>query len=87
MTPAAQLMGLPTGSMCSGPLPALLGQWSLGAPPGVQPPQALYCNPWVGKIPWRREWLPTPVNLPGEFHGQRSLAGIQPMGLQRVRQD
>ena len=30
-------------------------------------------NPWVGKIPWRREWLPDPVFLPGEFHGQRSL--------------
>jgi len=30
-------------------------------------------NPWVGKIPWRKEWLPTPVFLPGEFHGQRSL--------------
>ena len=29
----------------------------------------------VGKIPWRREWQPTPVFLPGEFHGQRSLAG------------
>ena len=27
----------------------------------------------VGKIPWRREWLPTPGFLPGEFHGQRSL--------------
>ena len=26
-------------------------------------------------VPWRREWLPTPVFLPGEFHGQRSLAG------------
>ena len=26
-------------------------------------------NPWVGKIPWRREWLPTPVFWPGEFHG------------------
>ena len=32
-------------------------------------------DPWVGKIPWRREWLPTPVFLPGEFHGQRSLVG------------
>ena len=29
----------------------------------------------VGKIPWRREWLPTPVFLPGESHGQRSLVG------------
>jgi len=26
-------------------------------------------NPWVGKIPWRRERLPTPVFWPGEFHG------------------
>ena len=32
-------------------------------------------NPWVGKIPWRRVWQPTPVFLPGESHGQRSLAG------------
>ena len=32
-------------------------------------------DPRVGKIPWRREWQPTPVFLPGEFHGQRSLAG------------
>ena len=35
---------------------------------------------WVGKIPWRREWLPTPVLLPGETHGQRSLAGYSPWG-------
>ena len=32
-------------------------------------------NPWVGKIPWGREWLPTPVFLPGEFHEQWSLMG------------
>ena len=32
-------------------------------------------NPWVGKIPWRREWQPTPLSLPGKSHGQRSLAG------------
>ena len=30
---------------------------------------------WVRKIPWRKEWLPTPLFLPGEFHGQRNLAG------------
>ena len=35
-------------------------------------------NPWVGKIPWRREWQPTPVFLLGDFHGQRSLAGYSP---------
>ena len=32
-------------------------------------------DPWAGKIPWRREWLPTPVFLPGEPHGQRCLPG------------
>ena len=32
-------------------------------------------NPWVRKILWRRAWQPTPVFLPGESHGQRSLAG------------
>ena len=37
-------------------------------------------NPWVGKIPWRRKWQPTPVFLPGEFHGQRSLVGYSPWG-------
>ena len=31
--------------------------------------------PWVGKIPWRRAWQPTPVFLPGGSHGQKSPAG------------
>ena len=40
------------------------------------------CNadPWVRKIPWRREWQPTPVFLPGEFHGQSTLMGYSPWG-------
>ena len=33
---------------------------------------------WVRKIPWRRKWQPTSVSLPGEAHGQRSLAGYSP---------
>ena len=37
-------------------------------------------DPWVGKIPWRRAWQPTPVFLPGASHGQRSLAGYSPWG-------
>ena len=37
-------------------------------------------HPWVGKIPWRRAWQPTPVFLPGESHVQRSLAGYGPWG-------
>ena len=32
-------------------------------------------HPWVGKVPWRRAWQPTPVFMPGGSHGQRSLAG------------
>ena len=36
------------------------------------------CDPYVGKIPCRREWQPTPVSLPGESHGQRSLLGCSP---------
>ena len=39
---------------------------------------------WVKKIPWRREWQPTPVFLPGEFHEQRSPM-LQSIGSQRVR--
>ena len=37
-------------------------------------------DPWVGKIPWRRAWQFTPVVLPGESHGQRSLAGYSSWG-------
>ena len=33
-----------------------------------------------GKIPWRKEWQPTPVFLPEEFYGERSLAGYSPWG-------
>ena len=49
-------------------LPASAGDWRLGF------------DPWVGKIPWRRKWQPTPVFLPGEPHGQRSLEGYSPWG-------
>ena len=35
-------------------------------------------SPWVGNIPWSKKWLPTPVFLPGKFHGQTSLAGYRP---------
>ena len=37
-------------------------------------------DPWVRKIPWRGAWQPTPVLLPGESHGQRSLVGYSPQG-------
>ena len=51
--------------------------------PAVQRPGF---SPWVGKVPWRREWLPTPGFWPGEFHG-RGADRLQSMGWQRVRHD
>ena len=38
-------------------------------------------DPWVGKIPWRRTWQPTPVFLPGESHGQKSLVDYTVLGV------
>ena len=55
--------------------------------PGGSELKASACNvgdlgsiPWVGKIPWRRKWQPTPVLLPGKSYGQRSLVGYTPRG-------
>ena len=41
-------------------------------------------DPWVRKIPWRKKWQLTPVLLPGESHGQRSLEGYSPWGHKEV---
>ena len=41
-------------------------------------------DPWLGTIPWRRAWQPTPVLLTGEAHGQRSLEGCSPWGLKQL---
>ena len=41
-------------------------------------------NPWVGKIPWRRAWQPTPVFLPGESPWTEEPGRLQSMGPQRV---
>ena len=58
-----------------------------GFPGGVDGNESA-CNAGdLGLIPWRRKRLPTPVFWPGEFHGQRSLAGYKSMGSQRVRHD
>ena len=65
---------------------SLSGDW-LGFPGGASGRESacqcrrckrLRFDPWVGKIPWRRPWQPTPVFLSGESHGQRSLAGYSP---------
>ena len=65
------------------------GSLSMGFPSSSDG-KASACNagdtgsiPGLERFPWRRKWQPIPVFLPGEFHGQRSLAAyIQSMGLQ-----
>ena len=57
-------------------------------PPAMQETKRPGFNPWVRKSPRSRKWQPTPVFLPGESHGQRSLVGGGPKkGSQRVRHD
>ena len=46
----------------------------------VLSPKNMWFHPWIGKIPWRRKWQPTPVLLPGKSHGWRSLEGCSPWG-------
>ena len=65
-----------------------LHRWCSGKEPACldRKLKRLSFYPWLGKIPWRREWQPAPVFLPGESHGQRNLAGYSPGG-HRVRRD
>ena len=51
--------------------------WLSGKEPTCQCRKSRF-DSWVGKIPWRGKWQPTPVFLPGESHGQRSLVGYSP---------
>ena len=57
-----------------------LPRWCSGKESACQYRRRKGCefDPRVGKIPWRRAWPPTPVFLPGESHGQRSLVGYSP---------
>ena len=63
--------------------PALQADALTSEPPGKQCRRPGF-SPWVGKIPWRRAWQPTPVFMPGENpHGQRSLVGCSPFQFSR----
>ena len=46
--------------------------------PAIQGTQKQGFNPWVGKVPWKSKWQPTPVFLPGKSCGQKSLPGYSP---------
>ena len=63
---------------------------SSGSFPGSSYSKESACNagdldliPGLGRFPWRREWQPTAVFLPGEFCGPRSLAGYSPWGCKK----
>ena len=77
------------GTLKSPPLPQFRSINSSKAPGGATGKESTcHCkrckrhrfDPWVGKIPWRRTWQPTPLFLPGESHGQRSLVGYSLWG-------
>ena len=75
------LAGLPNWPKCTGNLSGLGG--TRGKEPTCQCRRHKRSgfDPSVGKIPWRRAWQPTPMFLPRESHGQRSLAGCWPWDL------
>ena len=64
----------------SGDSRSLLPRWLNGKEPACHYSRCKRhrFDPWVGKIPWRRKWQPTPIFLPGKSHGQRSLVGYSP---------
>ena len=66
-----------------------LSRWLSGKESACQCRRCKRCrfSPWLGKIPWRRKWQPTPLPLPGKSQGQRSLVGYSPWGCKRVRHD
>ena len=46
--------------------------------------QETWVPSWVGKMPWKRKWQPTPVSLHGKSHGQRSLVSCSPLGCKEL---
>jgi len=52
----------------------------------MQETQRCRFQPWVGMISGSKKWQPTPIFLPGKFHGQRSLAGYSPWGHKELDQ-
>ena len=75
-----RLLGSCCGLRCAPPFQFLGLPWWLSGKESTCQCRRCGFDPWVGKMPWRRAWQPTPVSLPGEFHGQRSLAGYSPWG-------
>ena len=71
------LCWLPLACICTASMVASLEAQTVKRPPAMQDTGF---DPWVGQIPWRRQWHPTPVLLPRKSHGRRSLVGCSPWG-------
>ena len=56
-------------------------------PPANAGPERLGFDPWVGEIPWRRAWQPTPAFLPRDSPWTEEPGGLQAVGSQRVGHD
>ena len=80
---AAQVLSVLTGKMGIITWSTLQHHWGLKKKVGFPGGSDSKEFPWVGKIPWRRERLPTPVLLSGEFHGQKSLTSYSPWGCKQ----
>ena len=82
----ARILKIPFNPPHFSPLPFILLPSSINSFPGVTSSKEPTCQenagsiPGSGRSPWRREWQPTPVFLPGKFHGQRSLKGCSSRG-------
>ena len=81
---AAQVLSVLTGKMGIITWSTLQHHWGLKGKVGFPGGSDSKEFPWVGEIPWGRERLPTPVLLPGEFHGQKSLASYSPCGCKQL---
>ena len=68
------------GNAVLGPWTSQVAQWYKESDCQCRKHERRSFNPWVKKIPWRMDWWPTPVFLPGESHRQRSLVGYSPWG-------
>ena len=66
-SPFCNLLKITNNHDNNGGLPWWLRLWRIR----LQCRKLRFSDLWVGNVPWRREWLPTPVFLPGEYHGQR----------------
>ena len=90
--PGSYMLRGPSGPSTMSPAPGTLQFLTCGFSfPGGSDGKASACNVgwprfdhWVGKIPWRRKWQPTPVVVPGKFHGWSSVVGYSPWGCKEL---